>query len=71
MPDFEVTFIRDGREFQAIISGNDYKDAFENMKAMKETGVISGEIVERISAGLTNDQMDKIRMRRVRDEPTG
>ena len=50
MPDYQVTFVRDNRMFQATISGYGFRDAFENLKALKETGVISDELEQEIHA---------------------
>lgn len=50
MADYEVTFIHNGTQRQARISGYGFRDAFECLQSLKENGVISDEIDMEINA---------------------
>ena len=50
MPDYEITFIHNGRQHAAMLSGWNYRGAKEQLDSLKATGIVSDEIVMIIQA---------------------
>lgn len=45
MPDYELSYVHNGRERVAVIYADDFRDAYEALESLRLTAVVGDEIV--------------------------
>lgn len=45
MPDYELSYVHNGRERVAVIYADGFRDAYEALESLRQTAVVSDEII--------------------------
>lgn len=58
MPDYELSYVHNGRERVAVLYADDYRDAYEALESIKKCAVVGDEIIAIIPLAYEESEND-------------